>query len=199
MSASVEKGEIVGGIVLAFGSAIAAFGDTLLAKTDNPALKRKGIEAVTYGSLIEGTGNFIQTFSRLKANPNIIQIETIGAGVQGIGNIINTFGGFILLDDQEIRGLQLDFIGDGVQAIGASLEAIGALQSDYYYGSILAIGEAFQAYGAAIEAYGNVLLLCKQKEEGERIQAFGSQLLFIGTVISVEALAWEFKIQEVTF
>lgn len=198
MSSSIERGDVIGAVVLAFGAAIAAFGDTLIAKTDDATLERKGVEAVIYGSLTEATGNFLQTGARLKADPTNIKIGTIGSGIQGVGNVINTIGGFFLLDDQETKGFQIDFVGDSVQALGASLETIGALQSNFYYRSILAIGEALQAYGAAVEAYGNILLLSNKREEGEVTQAFGSQILFVGTVISAEALAFELKRKEAT-
>lgn len=155
---------IAGAWFLVAGTIITAGGESKQFITHTEA----GKEAVVVGNAVEAFGNTIQAIGRTKiyeTSPSAARLKSIiGCWLQAGGNVTNSVATQIEINGEEAEGLQLNALGSGVQATGASFEAVGSAEEDPFPRQGLEVtGNSLIALGSAIDAIGNVLLLNELK------------------------------------
>lgn len=104
-----------------------------------------------------------------------------GSWLDVIGLILSAIGATKEIKRESDLAKQMIIVGEGIQAIGASLIAIGVEDADQARGSwIEAAGAGTTSYGVAVQKAGNT-------QSGIRIEILGDTLQSLGAALSAAA------------
>lgn len=171
---------------LVAGTFFSAVGATKVLATG----EEEGLAFVVKGNAIEGFGNSLQAVARenLLINKEAEDEDLfaiLGCWFQAGGNAANAIAnGMIIKGTEETAGLQLNAIGSGIQAVGASFEAF-SVQDE---GEGVVLGAALISLGSLLDTISNLFILREDEETGNVIAATGAYIEFVGALVAFAAL-----------
>ncbi|UTR09027.1 hypothetical protein MM300_13955 [Evansella sp. LMS18] len=116
------------------GNWLQAGGNASISATEYELLKGRldettGIYNKIYGDVTQSVGAFLAALGRLDDQPK----RVIGNVIQSLGAALGAIGSLYVLNNEELKGQQLQAVGGWLQSIGTALQAIGATRR-YLYG-----------------------------------------------------------------
>lgn len=199
MEAYSELLEITGGWIQVLGSGISSIGETIIVGEEDSDADIVGNKLLIIGNGVEATGNSLQAIGRSKSDSNGEgrTIDILGTWMQAVGNSANVASAVLELkgEEEEEEVVKLDLVGDILQSIGATFEAVSSCMSDSEFAQLATTGNSLQALGAAIEAIGAIYLLKNKKKQGEQIQALGSYAQTTGATMVALASTKEYEVK----
>lgn len=137
--------------------------------------------------LPEAAGNSLQAIG--KAGYPEKNVNVFGSWLQTAGNSANAASRVFLLDGQKKDGHYLDVIGNVIQTLGASAEAIGtAAQKKLAYREQHAAGYLLIASGSAVDGVSGIYFLKEHPAEGRTLGWFGAYLQAVGALLAADAI-----------
>ncbi|UOK56284.1 hypothetical protein MGI18_14910 [Bacillus sp. OVS6] len=116
-------------------------------------------------------------------------MSEFGSWLQAAGNSANAASRVYLLDGRKKDGHYLDVIGNVIQSLGASAEAIGtAAQKDREQ---LTAGNLLIASGSAVDGLSGIYFLKEHHAEGRALAWFGAYLQAVGALLAADAITSE--------
>lgn len=178
--------DVIGAWLIVAGTFINASGESInLIGKEELSYKLTGP-----GNAIEAAGNSLQAIGKTGYPEK--KVSVFGSWLQAAGNSANAASRVLLLDGQKKDGHYLDVIGNVIQSLGASAEAIGtAAQKDLTYREQLTAGNLLIAGGSAVDGLSSIYFLKEQPAEGKALAWFGAYLQAVGALLAADALTSE--------
>jgi hypothetical protein len=178
--------DVIGAWLIVAGTFINASGESInLIGKEELSYKLTGP-----GNAIEASGNSLQAIGKTGYPEK--KVSVFGSWLQAAGNSANAASRVLLLDGQKKDGHYLDVIGNVIQSLGASAEAIGtAAQKDLTYREQLTAGNLLIAGGAAVDGLSSIYFLKEQPAEGRALAWFGAYLQAVGALLAADAITSE--------
>lgn len=177
-----------GAWIVTIGTVISAVGQTNKTFTET----QMGANLIAKGNAIEAFGNSLQAigntavFSEERESYLIDMI--FGAWLQAAGNVTNTVATNIEINTADEGAIGLNAVGSGVQGLGATYEAIGALEGNSPVKNLEVTGNSLFALGAFLDAAGLLFSMKNLNRAGDRLSFIGSWTQVIGAITELIAL-----------
>ncbi|MFJ8066349.1 DUF6944 family repetitive protein [Psychrobacillus sp. NPDC096426] len=174
--------------IVTIGTVITAIGQT--SKTFTESLM--GANLIAKGNAIEAFGNSLEAIGTTvllsEEKESYLTDIIFGAWIQAVGNVTNTVTTNIEIATADEGAIGLNAVGSGIQGLGATYEAIGALEGHSPFKSLEVTGLSILALGAFLDAVGLLFSMKNLNRAGDRLSFIGSWTQVIGAFTVVIAL-----------
>lgn len=177
-----------GAWIVTIGAIISAVGQTNKTFTES----QMGADLIAKGNAIEAFGNSLQAIGYTavfsEERESYLLDVIFGAWLQAAGNVTNTVATNIEINTGDEGAIGLNAVGSGIQGLGATYEAVGAIQGHSPVKSLEVTGNSLFALGAFLDAAGLLFSKKNLNRTGDRLSFIGSWTQVIGGITVVIAL-----------
>ncbi|KMJ58765.1 hypothetical protein AB685_06685 [Bacillus sp. LL01] len=169
--------QLIGAWTQAIGTVVAAIGSTPSVQIGESGKRDLGL----VGNVLQATGNGLEADAQ-----SVLTFGKLGNVIQATGNLTVSTG--LVFDFPGDAGERLVISGDLIQALGA-LTALGSANKSY-----IVIGNILQAIGNSLQAIGGVRELKEEFQSdlsNELLIGIGSWIQVLGTIILAIGLTIE--------